>query len=61
MNSQLLTMRAGAPWREAAQAVFGGSGSYGNGAAMRAAPLGAALADEPALPAWVDEPDSQPS
>lgn len=30
---------AGAPWRESAAAQFGGSGSYGNGAAMRVAPL----------------------
>jgi ADP-ribosylglycohydrolase len=31
----------GADWREVAPAVFDGSGSYGNGAAMRVAPLGA--------------------
>lgn len=31
----------GAPWREAAAALFNGQGSWGNGAAMRVAPLGA--------------------
>lgn len=29
------------PWRDAAQALFNGTGSAGNGAAMRVAPLGA--------------------
>jgi ADP-ribosylglycohydrolase len=28
------------PWRTASRALFGGVGSYGNGAAMRAAPVG---------------------
>ena len=32
-------------WRSLAPALFGGQGSYGNGAAMRAAPLGAFYAD----------------
>src|SRR4051794_12504539 len=31
----------GLPWREAAGGVFDGQGSMGNGAAMRAAPVGA--------------------
>lgn len=35
-------IRAGAPWRTAARAVFGGEGSLGNGAAMRVAPAGLA-------------------
>jgi ADP-ribosylglycohydrolase len=35
----------GNPWQEVAPSVFGGSGSYGNGAAMRVAPLGAFYAD----------------
>ena len=39
---------AGVPWREAASGAFGGSGSFGNGAAMRVAPLGAYFADDPA-------------
>ena len=37
----------GVPWREAAADVFDGTGSRGNGAAMRVAPLGAFFADEP--------------
>lgn len=37
----------GADWRQAAPALFSG-GSYGNGAAMRAAPIGAFFADDPA-------------
>jgi ADP-ribosylglycohydrolase len=37
---------SGADWREASPALFGG-GSFGNGAAMRVAPLGAYFADDP--------------
>ncbi len=33
-------------WREQAQALFDGQGSFGNGSAMRVAPLGAYLADD---------------
>lgn len=36
----------GRPWREAAAAVFDGQGSMGNGAAMRAAPIGAYFHDD---------------
>jgi ADP-ribosylglycohydrolase len=36
---------AGTPWREASGKAFGG-GSFGNGAAMRVAPLGAYFADD---------------
>jgi ADP-ribosylglycohydrolase len=43
----LRAVGGGAPWRQAAQALFGGQGSYGNGAAMRVAPLGAYFAGEP--------------
>ncbi|MFI6170538.1 ADP-ribosylglycohydrolase family protein [Nocardia sp. NPDC051052] len=39
-------IRDGRPWAEAAGAAFGG-GSWGNGAAMRVAPLGAYFADDP--------------
>ncbi|MBK7077884.1 MAG: ADP-ribosylglycohydrolase family protein [Myxococcales bacterium] len=40
--TQLLARLAGgAAWRPAAAALFRGRGSYGNGAAMRAAPIGA--------------------
>jgi ADP-ribosylglycohydrolase len=50
MHNLLPAIRAGAPWREAA-ALFGGQGSFGNGAAMRVAPLGANFADDPDLAA----------
>jgi ADP-ribosylglycohydrolase len=36
----------GESWRELAAAVFGGQGSMGNGAAMRAAPIGAYFSDD---------------
>ena len=36
----------GAPWRREAQRLFGGQGSFGNGAAMRAAPIGGYFADD---------------
>lgn len=36
----------GKPWQEAAAAAFGGTGSMGNGGAMRVAPLGAYFADD---------------
>lgn len=39
-------IRDGRPWPEAAGAAFGGGGSWGNGAAMRVAPLGAYFADD---------------
>lgn len=41
-------VRGGDDWRHAATAGFGGSGSYGNGAAMRAAPIGAYFHGDPA-------------
>jgi ADP-ribosylglycohydrolase len=37
---------SGLRWRDEAQALFNGEGSFGNGSAMRVAPLGAFLADE---------------
>lgn len=40
-------MLGGAAWREEAGSLFGGRGSYGNGSAMRVAPLGAYFADDP--------------
>lgn len=47
MNHLLRTLRAGqGAWRELATAQFSGQGSYGNGAAMRVAPLGAYFADD---------------
>lgn len=36
----------GAEWRDVSRAAFGGEGSLGNGAAMRAAPIGAYFADD---------------
>ena len=46
MHSLLRRINAGAAWREAAQQQFSGQGSFGNGAAMRVAPLGAYFADD---------------
>ncbi|MFI6866248.1 ADP-ribosylglycohydrolase family protein [Nocardia sp. NPDC050406] len=40
-------IRDGRPWAEAAAEVFDGHGSWGNGAAMRVAPLGAHFAGDP--------------
>ncbi|MGC9444889.1 MAG: ADP-ribosylglycohydrolase family protein [Candidatus Methanospirareceae archaeon] len=40
-------LRAGARWDEAARDLFGGMGSYGNGAAMRIAPIGLFYYDHP--------------
>ena len=39
-------IRRGVPWRQAAAEVFGGMGSWGNGGAMRAAPVGAFFAGD---------------
>ena len=36
----------GTEWRKLAPALFGGQGSFGNGAAMRVAPIGAYFADD---------------
>lgn len=46
MHRLLDSIRAGESWRSAAGALFGGEGSQGNGAAMRAAPIGAYFADD---------------
>ncbi|MBI5488294.1 MAG: ADP-ribosylglycohydrolase family protein [Deltaproteobacteria bacterium] len=42
----LSQIRQGQPWREVSKAVFRGEGSFGNGGAMRVAPVGAYFADE---------------
>jgi ADP-ribosylglycohydrolase len=42
----LQVLGRGVPWQHAAPAMFGGSGSFGNGAAMRVAPLGGYFADD---------------
>ncbi|MHB9858602.1 ADP-ribosylglycohydrolase family protein [Streptomyces sp. YIM S03343] len=43
----LRLVREGGDWRELAAGLFDGQGSWGNGAAMRIAPLGAWYADDP--------------
>lgn len=40
------SVRSGVPWSTVAGSLFGGSGSFGNGSAMRVAPLGAYLAHD---------------
>ncbi|MCA9712324.1 MAG: ADP-ribosylglycohydrolase family protein, partial [Myxococcales bacterium] len=40
------TIYGGVPWSEATRSLFGGEGSFGNGAAMRVAPVGAYLAED---------------
>jgi ADP-ribosylglycohydrolase len=47
VNRLLRLVREGQDWRELAAARFNGQGSWGNGAAMRIAPLGAWYADDP--------------
>lgn len=47
VNRLLRLVREGGDWRELAAALFNGRGSWGNGAAMRIAPLGAWYADDP--------------
>ncbi|MBX9401619.1 ADP-ribosylglycohydrolase family protein [Lysobacter sp. BMK333-48F3] len=46
MHRVLARIEAGEPWREVAASSFGGAGSYGNGAAMRTAPIGAYFCDD---------------
>ncbi|MEU0931785.1 ADP-ribosylglycohydrolase family protein [Embleya sp. NPDC005971] len=45
-NRMLRLVRQGGDWRALAAAPFEGQGSWGNGAAMRVAPLGAWFADD---------------
>lgn len=45
MQFQLRSIRNGRHWKVAAMSQFEGQGSFGNGAAMRVAPLGAYFAD----------------
>ncbi|WP_327234138.1 ADP-ribosylglycohydrolase family protein [Streptomyces sp. NBC_01317] len=47
VNRMLRLVREGGDWRELAAGLFDGQGSWGNGAAMRVAPLGAWFADDP--------------
>lgn len=53
MYTLLPQLRSGIPWQSAASALFGGSGSFGNGAAMRVAPLGACFAHD--LPLLIEQ------
>lgn len=46
MHRLLDQIRSTGAWRRAARAQFEGQGSYGNGSAMRVAPLGAFFADD---------------
>ncbi|MFI6152722.1 ADP-ribosylglycohydrolase family protein [Kitasatospora sp. NPDC051170] len=46
MRRVLRSVDAGEDWRAVTSSQFGGQGSYGNGAAMRVAPLGAWFADD---------------
>ncbi|WP_043266482.1 ADP-ribosylglycohydrolase family protein [Streptomyces sp. CT34] len=47
VDRMLRLIREGEDWRELASGLFNGHGSWGNGAAMRIAPLGAWYADDP--------------
>ena len=46
MHRLLSEIRSGEDWAERAQSLFGGQGSFGNGAAMRVAPIGAFFAGD---------------
>ncbi|HLY25337.1 MAG TPA: ADP-ribosylglycohydrolase family protein [Aggregatilineales bacterium] len=46
MRGLFQEIREGVPWREAAGHLFDGQGSFGNGAAMRVAPVGGYFADD---------------
>src|SRR5690348_6774229 len=46
MHDLLPALYVGDSWRDVAPALFDGNGSFGNGAAMRVAPLGAYFADD---------------
>jgi ADP-ribosylglycohydrolase len=45
MQRALPRIRAGEAWRLVSRELYGGQGSFGNGAAMRVAPIGAYFAD----------------
>ena len=49
----LMELGAGRPWQTVSSAVFDGTGSLGNGGAMRVAPLGAYFADD--LPTLIEQ------
>ena len=47
MVTLLRRLEAGEHWRDVSPTLFGGQGSYGNGSAMRVAPVRARFADDP--------------
>lgn len=47
MHAFMAELQRRVPWRRATRAAFDGNGSYGNGAAMRVAPVGAYFHDLP--------------
>lgn len=49
----LMAVRDGADWRALSRSQFGGQGSFGNGAAMRVAPVGLAFSNDPDR-VWVE-------
>jgi ADP-ribosylglycohydrolase len=53
MHGLLDRIERGEHWRAAANSLFDGRGSFGNGAAMRAAPIGGYFADD--LPSVVEQ------
>lgn len=53
MHRLLAQIASGQEWRTTSASLFDGQGSYGNGAAMRAAPIGAFFADD--LPTVVEQ------
>lgn len=57
----LRLVREGGDWRELSAALFDGQGSWGNGAAMRIAPLGAWYADDPEQAVHQAELSSHPT
>ncbi|MFH7026841.1 MAG: ADP-ribosylglycohydrolase family protein [Heteroscytonema crispum UTEX LB 1556] len=46
MHRLLTQIKDGEPWQKVASSLFSGQGSYGNGAAMRVAPIGAFFAED---------------
>jgi len=46
MEELLQAIRAGGDWKTLSQSLFDGSGSFGNGSAMRVAPIGGYFADD---------------
>lgn len=51
MRALIARIQKGMHWREASRSFYAGQGSYGNGGAMRVAPIGAYFADD--LPALI--------